>query len=127
MMQGLGGPSGYKPWRAKMSAKFRPAAFTRISTSPGAGTGSGRVSTFITPTSPLRVVTIARIGISIGPFVDSVTFYFRLAGGGLKLKGSEGATLECAETSVYQGATVQNDQPSAAFVCGLFGCGTTRR
>src|SRR2546426_4322065 len=60
-MQGFGGPSGYKPWRARMSAKFNPAAFTRIRTWPLAGTGSGRSSTFSTLTSPLRVVTIARI------------------------------------------------------------------
>src|SRR5882762_10216924 len=44
-----------------MSAKFNPAALTRIRTSPLPGTGSGRVSTFNTSTLPLRVVTIARI------------------------------------------------------------------
>src|SRR6266853_893106 len=42
-----------------MSAKFRPEAFTRTRISPLAGTGSGRVSTFITSTPPLRVVTTA--------------------------------------------------------------------
>src|ERR1044072_5826039 len=47
MMQGFGGPSGYKPCRARMSAKFKPAAFTRTRTCPSAGFGSGRSSTFI--------------------------------------------------------------------------------
>src|SRR6266446_3013717 len=44
-----------------MSAKFKPAALTRTSTCPLLGTGSGRSSIFRAPTSPLRVVTIARM------------------------------------------------------------------
>src|SRR5205823_7997591 len=43
-----------------MSAKFNPAALTRTRTCPFDGTGSGRCSTFMTRTSPLAVVTIAR-------------------------------------------------------------------
>src|SRR5438067_2295939 len=43
-----------------MSAKFNPAALTRTRTCPFDGTGSGRCSTFMTRTSPLVVVTIAR-------------------------------------------------------------------
>src|SRR5882672_10027662 len=68
MVQGFRGPSGYKPWRARMSAKFRPEALTRTRTSPLAGTGSGRVSTFIKSTPPLRVVTTALIKTGVSSF-----------------------------------------------------------
>jgi len=58
---GFGGESGYKPWRARMSAKFSPAARTRIITSSGPGAGSGFSWTLSTSMSPVPVVTICRI------------------------------------------------------------------
>src|SRR6185503_20250635 len=52
---------GYRPCRARMSAKFKPAARTRIRTSSSRGVGSGFSWTLSTSMSPFAVVTICRI------------------------------------------------------------------
>ena len=61
---GSAGLTWYLPWMVNTSGKFTPAALTLITTSPGAGTRSGRSSTTRLSGSPHALHTTAFISVS---------------------------------------------------------------